>query len=323
MAIKSVIKGTGYSVPKKVITNSYFETFLDTSDQWIRDRTGILERRYVDKGVSASDLAVPACKMALERAGIDSGDIDGVVCATVTPDHIFPSTACVIAGKLGIRGALAFDINAVCSGFLYALSVGDGLIKSGVARNLLVVGSEIYSRILDFKDRGTCILFGDGSAGVVLSAERDTESGIVCSSLGADGHYSNILNVEKGVSVGEPESANPYLYMNGKEVFKLAVRKLSEINKSIVEKAGIDVNDVRWFVSHQANKRILSSVASDLGVSEDKFPMNIEKYGNTSAASVPLLLAEMDERGDLNKGDLVVLSAFGGGVTWGSAVVRW
>ncbi len=323
MAIKSVICGTGYNVPSKVIPNTFFESYLDTNDEWIRDRTGIIERRYAEAGTTASELAEPACRTALERAGINPSEVDGVICATVTPDHIFPSTACIIAGKLGIRGALAFDVNAVCSGFLYALTLGDSLIKSGAAKTLLIVGSEIYSRILDFKDRGTCILFGDGAAAMVLKREENSESGIIATSIGADGHHANILNVEKGVSVKNPDSANPYLYMNGKEVFKLAVRKLSEINRSIVEDNGFKLNDINWFVSHQANKRILASVASDLEVSSEHFPMNIEKYGNTSAASVPLLLAEMDERGDIKKGDLVVLSAFGGGVTWGSALIRW
>lgn len=328
MAIQSIICGTGYHVPPKIIPNSYFETYLDTNDQWIRDRTGIVERRYAEPGVTASELAEPACRMALEKAGISADEIDGVICATVTPDLVFPSTACILSDKLGIRGALAFDVNAVCSGFLYALSVADGLIKAGVAKTMLVVGSEIYSKILDFNDRGTCILFGDGAAGVVLRGEENTNRGLISSSLGADGHYASILKVDSNVSANsapekEPKSACPYVFMNGKEVFKLAVRKLSEINRSIVEDNNMSLSEINWFVTHQANKRILSSVASDLGVSEDHFPMNIEKYGNTSAASVPLLLAEMDEQGKLKSGDLVVLSAFGGGVTWGSALIRW
>jgi len=323
VSIKSVICGTGYYVPPKVVPNSYFETYLETNDQWIRERTGIVERRYAEEGVTASELAEPACRMALEKSGIKADEIDGIICATVTPDHVFPSTACIIGSKLGIKGALAFDVNAVCSGFLYALSVADGLIKSGVAKTILVIGSEVYSRILDFNDRGTCILFGDGAACVILRGEENSNRGILSTSLGADGHYSEILKVEKGVSVKEPSIASPYLYMNGKEVFKLAVRKLSEINRSIVEDNEFSLSEITWFVTHQANKRILLSVASDLEVSEEHFPMNIEKYGNTSAASVPLLLAEMDQAGQLKPGDLIVLSAFGGGVTWGSALIRW
>jgi 3-oxoacyl-[acyl-carrier-protein] synthase-3 len=328
VTINSVVKGTGFNVPEKIISNKEFEKYLETTDEWIQERTGIIERRWAEKNVSASDLAVPACVNALKKANIEISSIDAIICATVTPDNIFPSTACMIQKKLGCSGALAFDVNAVCSGFVYALGVAHGLIQSGQCRNAIVVGSEIYSRILDMNDRGTCILFGDGAGAVVLAREdSDKQNGIIKSILGADGAHSEILCVPMG-SAHNPtlesiERGDHFLKMQGREVFKLAVRKLAEINREVVESSGYQLSDVDLFVSHQANQRILASVGKDLGVPEEKVPLNLSKYGNTSAASIPILLAELEIEGRLKKGNLIALSAFGGGVTWGATLIRW
>jgi 3-oxoacyl-[acyl-carrier-protein] synthase III len=330
----SIVLGTGMYVPERVVTNEFFSKYLDTSDEWIRDRTGISERRWVEKGVSASALAEPAALEAIKNAGLTPKDIDGIICATVTPDNIFPSTACILQKRLSCGEGLAFDVNAVCSGFLYAIGSAHGLIMSGQCTNVLIVGTEIYSNIIDKNDRTTGILFGDGAGALVLGASdipqeslQKTDRGIFRSRLGADGSYSDILCVDGGsarpfTSESIKEGAH-FLRMAGREVFKLAVRRLAEINKSIVEDAGFSLSDVDWFVSHQANRRILQSVAKELSIPDEKVPMNIEKYGNTSAASVPILLAELASEGNLKKGDLVALSAFGGGVTWGAMLLRW
>lgn len=330
----SIILGTGMYVPENIIKNDYFASYLDTSDEWIRERTGITERRWVGEGVSASALAEPAARTAIKNSGLEASDIDGVICATVTPDNIFPSTACYIQRRLGLKEGLAFDVNAVCSGFLYALGNAYGLILSGQCKNILVVGTEIYSSIIDKNDRTTGILFGDGAGAVVLGRSgisqadiKHSDRGIFSSILGADGTHADILCVPGGTATPFSEASlkggEHFLKMAGREVFKLAVRKLSEINRSVVENSGFKLEDVDYFISHQANKRILQSVAKDLGLSEDKFPINIERYGNTSAASVPILLAELDSNGILQKGNLIALSAFGGGVTWGAMLIRW
>ena len=341
--VSSRIVGSGMHVPERVITNDYFASYLETNDEWIRDRTGIVERRWVEGTVGASELAEPAAREAIKNAGLAASDIDGIVFATVTPDYAFPSSACFLQARLGISSGLAFDINAVCSGFIYALVAADSLIAKGLCRNVLVVGSDVYSTIINPNDRRTCILFGDGAGAVVLQAcpatsggtaqgigmdgSGETLSGIYASCLGADGTHTDILKVPRGSAAPlTPEvlaGDSHYLSMEGREVFKLAVRRLAEVNETIVRENGFDISQVDWFVSHQANKRILSAMARSVGVPEEKVLMNVERYGNTSAASVPILLAEAEREGIIKKGDLLVLSAFGGGVTWGSVLVRW
>ncbi len=340
----SRILGAGMNVPERRVPNAHFATYLETSDEWISDRTGIKERRWAEPEVGASELAAPACERAVANAGLQLSDIDAVICATVTPDYTFPSTACFIQKRLGLRPGLAFDINAVCSGFVYALVTADSLIARGLCRNVLVVGVDIYSTIIDKHDRTTCVLFGDGAGAVVLSATApearggSQEShfasgsgtslrGIYSSLLGADGSQTDILCVPNGSAARPtPESTaagQHFLRMAGKEVFKLAVRSLGDISVKLLAESGFSPDDVDYFVSHQANKRILLSMAKQLNIAEEKVLMNVEKYGNTSAASVPIVLAEFSANGTIKPGDLLLLSAFGGGVTWGACLLRW
>jgi 3-oxoacyl-[acyl-carrier-protein] synthase-3 len=341
--IASRITGTGISVPPKVIGNDHFASYLETSDEWIQERTGIEERRYTEPDVSASDLAEPACLDAIKAAGLTVDDIDGIICGTVTPDNLFPSTACFIQGKLGIKNGFALDVNAVCCGFVYALSTADAYIRAGMASNILVIGVDLYSRIIDPNDRGTCILFGDGAGAVVLSRNSDkpsafgqpcgeqgsmlSTSGIYGAELHADGSQADILCVPQGtannVTVESLQEGKHFLHMAGREVFKHAVRSLVQVTNSVLEDAGLSVGDVDHFVSHQANKRILLSMAKQLKVSEERIPMNLQKYGNTSAATIPMLLAECVAEGRIKKGDLVLLSAVGGGLSWGAVLLRW
>lgn len=335
--VASQVLGTGMSVPPRVVPNDHFASYLETSDEWIYDRTGIKERRWVEPGVTASALAEPAARDAIARAGLTPDDIDGIVFATVTPDAIFPSSACYLQKRLGISGGLAFDVNAVCSGFLYAFVSADALIARGLCRRVLVVGSDIYSYLIDKNDRSTCVLFGDGAGAVVLGAAHDfvpgightttgdghTLSGVYGSLLGADGAYTDILCVPGAPRPGDLMHDARYLTMAGREVFKLAVRYLAEISGDLLKRHGFVSGDVDHFVSHQANRRILLAMAKQLDVPEEKVLMNVENYGNTSAASVPIMLAEAATDGRIKRGDLVLLSAFGGGVTWGASLVRW
>ena len=348
ITLSSYVAGVGYALPERVISNDYFSSYLETNDQWIIDRTGIKERRWVEPGVAASDLALPACKRALESANLTPKDVDGIVVATVTPDLIFPSTGCIIQAKLGAKG-FAFDVNAVCCGFLYAFSVADGLIASGQARRVLVVGVDVYSTsMINHEDRGTCILFGDGAGAVVLSSAREfleedsslrasgptfvqgssrSLRGVYNTVIGADGSYGHILKAEMGTACPvTPEHISEHRYhlqMEGREVFKLAVRTLADVNLQVLKNANLSIADVNYLATHQANKRILQSVSKQLAIPDDKVLMNVDRVGNTSSASVPILLGEAVEQGKLKRGDLVILSAFGGGVTWGASLVRW
>lgn len=342
--VASWIRGSGMFVPEKVVDNNHFASYLETSDEWIRERTGIVERRWAEEGVSASDLAEPACRQAIENAGLKTDDIDGIIVATVTPDSLFPSTACVLQRRLGVRTSLAFDVNAVCSGFVYALVTADGLITAGQCRNVLVVGVDVFSSIVNKNDRGTCVLFGDGAGAVVLSAAASEPAacglsdpfvqgdggalrGVYASELGADGNYGDILAVPNGTANRpNPESlaaGEHFLRMEGREVFKLAVRRLVDISERVLRRAGIEAEQVDYIATHQANKRIVVSMAKQLKVPLEKVLVNVDRFGNTSAASIPILLAEAESAGTIKPGDLVLLTAFGGGVTWGGALVRW
>ena len=337
--VASRVVGSGFCVPERIVTNEHFASYLDTNDEWIQSRTGIVERRWADPDTSASQLAEPACRDAIESAGLTPADIDGIIVATVTPDNTFPSTACYLQRRLGCPAGVAFDVNAVCSGFVYALTTADSLIRSGIARNFLVVGVDIYSRILDMNDRRTCILFGDGAGAVVLSSVSKkggalTETGSAYSlrgmygaQLGADGSHTDILCVPSGtaspVTAESLAAGSHYLRMDGREVFKLAVRKLAEISQTMVSEIGLTSEDVDYVASHQANQRILLSMAKSAGIAEEKVLSNVSRYGNTSAASVPILLAEFAQLGTIKQGDLLLVSAFGGGVTWGAVLLRW
>ncbi len=321
---RAVISGTGFSVPANVVGNDYFAKYLETNDEWIIDRTGIKQRRWAETGVVASDLAAPACAAAMKRAGVTGADIDGILVATVTPDYVFPSTACVLQNKLGIpSGALAFDLNAVCSGFVYALSVATSMMSHGIYRHMLVVGVDLFSRLVDKNDRTTCILFGDGAGAVVLSrpdlVANPEGRGVMSFELGADGSLGDLLHVKQPAA---KEAGGGSLGMNGREIFKLAVRSGVEAGLGLCKAASIGIADIDYMVSHQANKRILAAVGRQLELPEERVLMNVDRFGNTSAASIPVLLGESVERGLVKPGQLLLLSAFGGGVTWGGLLVR-
>lgn len=325
----SYIRGTGFFVPAREVPNSYFAGYLETSDEWIRDRTGIQTRFWVDPTQRLSDLAAPACEQALLSAGLTAADIDGILVATVSPDHVFPSTACVLQRRLGVTRGFGFDLNAVCSGFIYALATADSMIRSGLATNMLVVGADLFSRLVDHNDRSTVVLFGDGAGAAVVSKTDSTtgDRGILGAQLASDGRAGDILYCKLGSAApASPEAfarGDHFTVMNGREVFKLAVRSLAEISESLLAKLNLRADEVDYIISHQANERILSAMAKHLHFPEEKVLKNVNRYGNTSAASVPILLAESAQHQTFKPGDLLMLSAFGGGVTWGALAVRW
>jgi 3-oxoacyl-[acyl-carrier-protein] synthase III len=319
------ITGWGASVPDRVIPNTYFESFLETNDEWIQDRTGIQERRWIEGVVSASELAESACRDAIAKAGLQPSDIDGIVVATVTPDCIFPSTACRIQERLKISGGFAYDINAACSGFVYAVSQAAVAVSAGAASHVLVVGVDIFSPMLNKQDRGTCILFGDGAGAIVLSAVSKNEKNVLAGfTLESNGQLGNLLGVPSGtaypVSPESLQNGEHFFFMNGREVFKYAVRAFSEVISQTLEKLHLTKSNVQFYFTHQANKRILQSVAEQLEEGIEKFPVNLNRYGNTSAASIPILFSECLNRGEMKSGDCGVFSAFGGGLTWGAIV---
>ncbi len=320
----SRITGTGSFLPENRLTNDALAAQLaadgiETSDQWIVERTGIRARHFAAPEVGSSDLAVIAARRALEAADVDAAAIDLIIVATSTPDMVFPSTACLVQQKLGVAGCAAFDVQAVCSGFVYALAVADSMIRTGAASKALVIGAEVFSRILDFKDRSTCVLFGDGAGAVVLEAS-DTP-GILASELHADGRHVDILCVPGNVS-GGGVLGDPLLKMDGPAVFKLAVGVLYDVALSVLEKAGRRDTDVDWLIPHQANIRILQSTAKRLKLPLDKLIVTVDQHGNTSAASIPLALYQGVQDGRVQKGQLLLLEAMGGGLTWGACVLR-
>lgn len=318
--------GIGSNAPEKIMTNMDLEKFVDTSDEWIQTRTGIRERRIAEPDEATSDIAYEASLKALESAGIDARDLDGIIVGTVTPDYIFPSTACILQSRLGAKKAFAFDLLAGCSGFLYALQAGKGIIGCGDAKKLLVIGAETISKITDFEDRTTCILFGDG-AGAAIISESDSP-GILSICLGANGDEWELLYMPGGGSRIPPSEESiknraHYLKMKGKEVFKEAVKALESSSLEAIRMADITPDEIDLFIPHQANYRILDAVRRRVGLPEEKVFSNLDRYGNTSSASVPIALDEAVRSGRVKEGDTILISVFGAGFTWGAAVVRW
>jgi len=325
---RAVILGTGSELPAKVLTNAALEKLVDTSDQWITERTGIKERRILEEGRGNADMAYRASIRALKDAGMDARDLDAIIMGTVTPDYPFPSSACVLEDMLGVKNAFSFDVNAACSGFLNALAVADSFVQTGMIGNALVVGSDALSRLLNWKDRSTCILFGDGAGAVVLGASRDGERGILSTRLRTDGSYVKTLYVPAGGSLKpanlESVRKNEHtITMNGKEVFKVAVRSMEEVSREALDEAGVSVDEISLVIPHQANLRIITALADRLGVPMSRVMVNLDRYGNTSAASVPVALDEARREGRIRRGDVVLLNAFGAGFAWGAAVIRF
>ncbi|HEV8695891.1 MAG TPA: beta-ketoacyl-ACP synthase III [Lysobacter sp.] len=318
------IAGTGSYLPEKVLTNDDLSKIVDTNDEWIAARTGIRERHIAAEGETTSDLGYHAAVRALEAAGVDAKELDLIVVGTTTPDLIFPSTACLIQHRLGADGCPAFDVNAACSGFVYALTVADKFIRSGAAKTALVIGSETLTRMVDWSDRTTCVLFGDGAGAVVLKA--DTETGILSTHMHADGGKKELLWNPVGVSVGfKPgeENAGVRIHMSGNDVFKHAVKALDSVVEEALEANGLDRHDIDWLIPHQANLRIIEATAKRLDMPMERVIVTVDKHGNTSSGSVPLALDEAVRSGKVQRGQLVLLEAFGGGFTWGSALVRY
>jgi len=317
------ITGTGSYLPEKILTNHDLEKMVDTSDEWIRDRTGISERHIAADNEFTVDLAEQAARKAIEAAGISVDDIDLVIVATTTPDRVFPSTACLLQQRLDIHGCAAFDIQAVCTGFVYGLGVANQFFKAGTSKCALVVGAETLSRIIDWKDRNTCVLFGDGAGAVILQA--DDETGILSSHLHADGSYENLLTVPYGVSTGASQilEGSGGITMRGNEVFKMAVNTLGRIVDETLQYNNMKKSDIDWLVPHQANIRIINATARKLSMSLDHVVVTVDKHGNTSAASVPLALDVAVRDGRIKKGETLMLEAFGGGFTWGSVLLKF
>lgn len=322
--IRSVVRGLGAYLPKRILTNDDLARMVDTSDAWIRERTGIAQRHIAAEGELTSDLGIAAARQALVRAGMDPVDINLIVCATSTPDRTFPATAVRIQAGLGISNGAAFDVQAVCTGFVYALSVADNFLKTGQFKRALVVGAETFSRILDWKDRGTCVLFGDGAGALVLEAQsqpggRD-DRGILATRIRADGRFEDLLYVDGGP--GSTKTTG-HLRMNGREVFRHAVQKITSVIEETLVMTGYTTDEVDLYVPHQANQRILDGIGRKLGVEPHKIVVTVAKHGNTSAASIPLALNHAFESQRLKEGSLVLMEAMGGGFTWGAALARW
>lgn len=320
------IIGTGSSVPETVLSNSDLEKMVETSDEWITSRTGIKERRIADRNTAASDVAYGAAEKALRAAGVSPQQLDVIIVGTITPDFIFPSTGCILQSRLGAKKAYAFDLMAGCSGFLYALHVAEGIIKSGGAEKILAIGADVLSKVTDFEDRSTCILFGDGAGAAVLTASD--EPGILSSILSSDGNDWDLLYVPAGGSrtpIDEEvlKSREQYIKMKGNDVFKVAVKSMESVTVDAIAKANVSPGDIDLFVPHQANYRILEAVRKRLDFPEEKVFANLDKYGNTSGASIPLALDEAVRQGSVGEGSLVLFAAFGAGFTWGASVVRF
>jgi len=323
-AYRSIVSGCGSYLPEKIITNKQMEDIVDTTDEWIIERTGIKQRHIAAEGEMTSDLAVKAAQNAMEDAGLTAKDIDLIVLATSTPDQTFPSTATRVQAALGMDKGAAFDVQAVCSGFIYALATADNFIRAGQAKNVLVIGAETFSRILDWQDRTTCVLFGDGAGAVVLSARPSSgtnkDQGILSSHLHSDGRYNDLLYVDGGVS---STKSTGYLRMKGKEVFRHAVVNLASVVKEALDFNQMTIDDVDMVIPHQANKRILDATVRKLKIAPSKVAVTVAQHANTSAASIPLALVEMVKENRIARGDIIILEAMGGGFTWGSCLIRW
>ena len=325
--MRARIVGTGHSYPEGILTNADLEKIVETSDDWITTRTGIKQRRKAAPGEYTSMFAVRAAKQAIERAGLEPMDIDLLLCATVSPDQILPSTGCIIQAELGAHKAAAMDVVAACSGFLYGLTLADTMIRTGQSKNALVIGAEVLTQYVDYTDRQTCVLFGDGAGAAVLSASN-SDRGILASRIRSDGRYEEQL-FSPGGGTRRPPSAETlaagdhFFKMKGNELFKVAVRSRADISKEVLEEAGLTANDVKIFIPHQANQRITDAVANKLNVESERVYSNIAMHGNTSSASIPIGLDECVEAGRITEGDLVLLASFGGGVTWGGVLMRW
>jgi 3-oxoacyl-[acyl-carrier-protein] synthase-3 len=318
--IHSKISSTGSYLPKKILLNAELAKIVETSDEWIMDRTGIKQRHVVSEGELTSDIATHAALKTLEKAEKKAEEIDLIIVATTTPDLTFPATATTVQAKIGAINAFAFDIQAVCSGFVYALATADNFIKSGQVKNALVIGAETLSRIVNWEDRNTCVLFGDGAGAVLLESTSEENCGIIASDLHSDGTLNSLLKTTGGPSLNQQTG---FIEMSGKEVFKHAVEKMSKSVLSVLEKAGLTSKDIDLLVPHQANARILNAVAARLEIPEEKVVLTVQDHANTSAASIPLALDYANLQGRIKKGDVVVLEALGGGLTWGSVVLRW
>jgi 3-oxoacyl-[acyl-carrier-protein] synthase-3 len=320
---RSVVRGVGSYLPERILTNADLALMVDTSDEWIVQRTGIRERRIAADGEVTSDLALHAARAALKDAGLEPGDIDLIVLATSTPDNTFPATAVTVQAGLGISHGAAFDLQAVCSGFVFAMATADNYLKAGSFRRALVIGAETFSRILDWTDRTTCVLFGDGAGAVVLEAVPASEAdgaGILTTHLRSDGRHKNKLYVDGGVSSTRSVG---FLRMEGREVFRHAVGMITDVIEDAFTATGVNAQALDWFVPHQANRRIIDASATKLGIAPEKVVMTVDRHGNTSAASIPLALAVAVADGRIKRGDVVLLEAMGGGFTWGSALLRW
>ena len=324
MTLRAVVKGVGHYLPERIVPNSEFESFLDTSDEWIRSRSGIERRRFAAEDQTTSDLGYEAAKAALENAGLEPDDVDGIVVATSTPDLTFPSVATMLQQKLGMTRGFGFDVQAVCAGFIYALTNANALILSGQCKTVLVVGAETFSRIMDWQDRATCVLFGDGAGALVLQAEdgngTNEDRGILAADLNSDGRYRDMLYVDGGVSTTGDSGK---LRMQGNALFRQAVEKLTFTAQTALDKIGLTDDDVDWIVPHQANIRIIQGTAKKMGIPMDRVIVTVQDHGNTSAASIPLALSVGVAEGKIKKGDLLVTEAIGGGLAWGSVVLRW
>lgn len=324
MTIRAVVRGVGHFLPKRIVENAEFEAKLETSDEWIRARTGIERRHFAAEGETTSQLAVKAAQAALADAGMEAGQIDAIVVATSTPDFTFPSVATMVQAGLGSTHGFAYDVQAVCAGFIYALTNANMLILSGQAERVLVIGAETFSRIMDWEDRGSCVLFGDGAGALVLEAEEATgttaDRGILATDLHSDGRFRELLYVDGGVST---TGTAGHLRMQGNAVFKHAVHKLAETAHAALDKVGLSGADVDWIVPHQANLRIISATAERMQVPMERVVVTVQNHGNTSAASIPLALSVGKARGQIKPGDLLVTEAIGGGLAWGAVVLRW